>query len=130
MPVVRRDRLTVLSVVLTAGILLGSMLVLIHARHLPGTTQHGAGSTTWGWTPHGENPGTYHGIPNRNPIDCPAPKWCDPPRLEHDGTTPDAADVLEWLHPAEGSGSLVFTPLRTPVARGPDLQAILQRFTL
>jgi hypothetical protein len=116
---------TVISVV----VILGSLLSLVHARHLS-DRDHGDASTGRSMVTRANAADVVAGVPATNMMQCPSPKWILPHQHDLDDARLDVARVAAWQSPAGEPASVVALPPVIPVARGPDLQAILQRFTL
>lgn len=118
------------SALVVFGILFGLALTLLHAHHLPE-----------GMAPHTDAESTAQALADRpaasesnapHPItmDCPAPQWNVRSHPTLDILGPDlCAAFLAWDLPSPSTGMLE-THCNLPVARGPDAQALLQRFTL
>ncbi len=114
--------------VITVVLILGSLLSLVHAPHLHGR-DHGEASTVGSVMTRANVSDIMSDVPNSDMIDCPSPEW-NLPKPDADATPLDIVCLAAWQSAAGELASVVVPHLVIPVARGPDLQAVLQRFTL
>lgn len=115
--------------IITAWLILGFVLSLMHAQHLghvsPYAGRPGAEAAA---IPDNDSP-RVSDISHIDMNNCPVPEWNVPPHPEFDTVAVGCLSVPPWQS-AAGEVTDVVPPPVLPVARGPDLQAVLQRFTL
>ena len=128
-PYLQLNHRALLPVVITVVLIVGSVLSLIHAQHLR-DRDHGDTSTARSMMNHANISDVVSDVPASNTMDCPAPEWNLPPQPDVDVTPLDIACIAAWPSAAGQVTRFVVPQLVIPVARGPDLQAELQRFTL
>jgi hypothetical protein len=107
---------------------------MLHASHIPALGQHEHGNGTRDWhiahaahldvKPGLTGPGDHGGV------DCPSPEWVAQRDRLIDG---DALLASAPILPTPSVALSISAPIPyadLPIPRGPDLQALLQRFTL
>lgn len=129
MPYLQLNHRAVLPVVITVVLILGSLLSLVHAQHLRGR-DHGDASTARPMVKRASGSDVVSGAPASNMMDCPSPEWNLPPQHDVDAAPLGIACIVAGQGAASERTRIVAIPLVIPVARGPDRQAVLQRFTL
>jgi len=115
--------------VIACGLFVLLQLMLIHARHIPDSDMTHAANVTAGHVAAAPGLAWIDALAHSG-LDCPAPQWVSK-QIDAGISLPGAMPVIMLLILAVAVGSVgIRRPIHLPVPRGPDQQAVLQRFTL
>ncbi len=120
-----------LPTAVVVAIVLALLLSLIHAHHLAQPADGhmvAAEMTDRVGSSAAKLEHTFMAVVTTSAMVCPAPRWSIPDRLLLAGLFAACLALITVAAFAGAPSRVVFHPL--PVARGPDRQAVLQRFTL